>query len=75
MNEVKITGPGGCINYEYYVILKALQDAGFEVIEDNYAPEENSEEFVKEIRRRIDTGFIESPHQVKLVANHVPWGG
>lgn len=75
MTEIKITGPGGVINYEYYVILKALKDAGIQVEEINDSPEESPEKHLEMIKSRIDTGFIKSPWQVKLIANHMPWGG
>ena len=35
MTTITISGPGQTFDDEYCIILKALKDAGFEVIEDN----------------------------------------
>lgn len=74
MTEIRITGAGGTISYEYYVILKALKEAGLTVVEQNDFPESNPQKHLKTIKRRITTEVIEDK-EVKLIAVHVPWGG
>lgn len=68
--EVKITGPGGCINNVLAVIQKALQDAGFTVTVDNDHPIEKSLEdrlaFVQTLKDKGSVG---------IEMRHVPWGG
>lgn len=81
--KVTVAGPGGLINYEYYTILKALKAAGVTVIEENDCPEEDPEECLKEIYRRLTDDNWAAPYDwskkievtVKLKAEHWPWGG
>lgn len=77
MSVITITGPGGVINFEYYVILKALRDAGISVTEDNecaYAEAVEAEEHVTAIGERLLSGDIKN-WSVRLEARHLPWGG
>lgn len=77
MNNIIITGPGGVINFEYYLILKALRDAGINVVEDNpygYSDDAESFEHISQIQERISSGEIKN-WSVLLKANHQPWGG
>lgn len=74
---ITITGPGGVINFEYYVILKALRDAGISVTEDNesaYAEAVDAEEHVCAVSDRLTSGDIKN-WCVRLEARHLPWGG
>lgn len=80
MTEITITGPGGVINFEYYVILKALQAAGIKVEEQNeygYTGEDRlhlAEQHTSLMAGRLAGGDIKE-WKVKLKANHIPWGG
>ena len=49
--DIIISGLGSVINYEYYVILKALQDAGITVVEDNPHPHEDPQKLIKKQRK------------------------
>jgi hypothetical protein len=66
--RITISGPGGCINREYYVILKALRDAGFEVEEENGCPKDHPGS------PPIIDG-LKYDGLVRLKADHLPWGG
>lgn len=77
MSVITITGPGGVINFEYYIILKALKDAGIEVAEVNDCAYETSDEadrHVALIGDRLQSGDIKN-WSVQLEARHLPWGG
>ncbi len=68
MTTITISGPGQTFDDEYCIILKALKDAGFEVIEDNEYPP-NKEHYNNLTRLSLQSS------KVKLVAKHQPWGG
>lgn len=69
--EIKISGPGGTMNYEVEIVVKALREAGCEVeVENRYPAEEGH---VEAIRERIDAGTVSK--KVKVIAQHIPWGG
>lgn len=77
MSVITITGPGGVINFEYYLILKALKDAGIEVAEVNvcaYETPDEADRHVAIIGDRLRSGDIKS-WSVQLEARHLPWGG
>lgn len=74
---ITISGPGSVINFEYYLILKALRDVGITVLEDNdegHSDVEKSAEYVKQLSERLASGEIKD-WTVQLKAKHLPWGG
>lgn len=74
---ITITGPGDVINFEYYLILKALRDAGIDVIEDNpygYSGDAEPSKHITQIQERLSSGQIKN-WAVQLNAKHIPWGG
>jgi hypothetical protein len=64
--EVKVTGPGGIINYEMGVIEQALVAAGIPVRVVNPYPDDCVAHGDKIHHNGVN---------VTLVANHLPWGG
>jgi hypothetical protein len=77
MSVITITGPGEVINFEYYLVLKALKDAGIEVAEVNecaYQTSAEVEQHLLTIGGRIASGDIKN-WSVRLEAKHLPWGG
>lgn len=76
MSVITITGPGGVINFEYYLILNALRAAGITVIENNdcAVATHEAEEHIQMISERLASGDIKN-WSVRLEAKHLPWGG
>lgn len=80
---VTVTGPGGVIRYEMIVIRRALEAAGVRVTVIDDHPADNEEEWVVEMKRRIDNDDWAAPYtwskklnrSVELIAVHCPWGG
>lgn len=85
MTTITITGMGGVINYEAYVIKEALEKAGCTVEMENNHPEPDIEEMKAEIYNRITNDDWAGPEfpslkgkikkEVKIVVQHLPWGG
>ena len=90
MADVTITvrGPGGVISQEMIIIRRALEAAGIKVeVVDSHPCEPEQEDAVlahraelrnpeSETRKRIDSGkYTYTDRGVKLVADHLPWGG
>lgn len=76
--EVKITvaGPGGTIYNEMAIIQTALRKAGYTVTV--YDDHPTKDEIMEELCRRArDEDWAETTRHpdIKLVANHQPWGG
>lgn len=71
--EVKVSGPGGCINYEVEIIRRTLAAEGFVVDVTNSHPPSNEtiDEHVERIRKLNHAKRT----KINLVANHCPWGG
>ena len=62
--HVKVSGPGTCIGNEMLIIEKALKDAGYPVeVVDEFPPKDKA-------IRPASAGW-----NIKLEANHCPWGG
>lgn len=68
---IKVSGPGGCINYEMKVVYEALIARGVPVTVVNSSSEVMD---LDEIDRRIKK-FGGKKMSVKLEAEHFPWGG
>lgn len=66
MITITVTGPGGVISYEMAIIKQALEYHGSFVEVVDSEPEYSLEEKDKLKPRR---------NNVKLIANHCPWGG
>jgi hypothetical protein len=68
--EVKVIGPGGCVNFPYELIMRALQavNADVEYVNEYYKPNIFSPNEVK-------TEDLLKNYKIKLVADHRPWGG
>jgi hypothetical protein len=60
---------GGCINYEMEVIKRAFEELGIKIIVENEHPPE-SRNFGDKLANERDEHW-----EIKLVANHMPWGG
>ena len=79
--EVKVTGPGGVINFETLIIKRALEQVGITVeVEDEYpfsyrvnqnVIQETEDEYIERITKLNETCST----TVKLIAEHCPWGG
>lgn len=71
--EVKVSGPGGCINSELEIIRRALINEGFVVDVTNSHPpiDETMDEHVDRIRA---LGYFNKT-KIRLIAKHCPWGG
>lgn len=80
--NVRITGPGGCINYEAELIKRALELLGFPVtVRNNYPIEEQArtigskpmtvDEFMDLSSQRRPEGL----DPVTITVNNCPWGG
>lgn len=67
--DVKISGPGMCINNVLAVVQDALKKAGFIITVDNDHPPENG---VAEHLKFVET--LKDPGVVHIVMNHIPWG-
>ena len=63
--RITVTGPGQCIDSEYYLILRALKHAGYNVEEDNPYPNDNPDACKP----------MPKITAIKLIAKHEPWGG
>lgn len=74
MVRIQISGPGLAISYETEIIIKALREAGCTVEVDDKYPCDDPEEFIKEIKEKIDSGRI-TGKKVIVKTNHLPWGG
>lgn len=74
-STIKISGPGGCINMEYFLILRFLQKLGYIIEENNQYPD--SFEFDKlsldELIKKVTNNKMQ--FKVKLEAEHWVWGG
>lgn len=71
---ITVSGPGSAINLEYYLILKAFEEAGIVVEQDNPYPKEDPNSYLHSLLEEIKDkrlGMI----KVKLIAQHYPWGG
>ena len=77
LGDVKITveGLGGLINFEYYLIVQALRDAGCNVVEDNDYPYTDIE--AKEYLDKVKKAYRNSSPSNRAIvsAKHFPWGG
>lgn len=73
MIEIRISGPGGTINFPYEIVVDALRKEGIDVRVVNDCPEENADAYCDMIRERINSGH--SYFKVHVVAEHEPWGG
>jgi hypothetical protein len=69
MTEIRISGDTDNLNYEYYVILQALKNAGLRVIEDNAHPIDNPVEYTRKVQNRLDNVY-DKDWYIKLSANH-----
>lgn len=66
--EVKISGPGMYIGTEVTIIKNYLQSLGFVVDEINDYPEYNNIE-------NVDMENHIKKTKIKLIVDHLPWGG
>lgn len=71
--EVKVSGPGMCINSEVEIIRQALVTEGFVVEVTNPYPPSN--ETIKEHVDRIRTLGHAKRTMIHDYVNHYPWGG
>lgn len=73
LTTITVSGSGGCINYEMEIIEKALRAAGLNVIVTNKFDWSDKEEKVA----ALSEYYLKKPNKfsVKLVADHLPWGG
>lgn len=62
---IKVSGPGQCFDTEYYMILRMLLNAGYNVEENNPYP--NPQPHTLDNKPGVT--------KIKLVADHQPWGG
>lgn len=65
---IKVSGPGQCIDQEFYIVLDALTKAGYDVEVVNPYPNEDPE-------RLLTIPINPKITKIKLVADHQPWGG
>lgn len=71
--EVKVSGPGMCINSELEIIRRALVAEGFVVdVTNPYPP---SDETIDEHVERLRSLGHAKRTKIRLIANHCPWGG
>jgi hypothetical protein len=83
MTSITITGAGGVINNEVEIIVHALRDAGYTVTVDNpYAdapldpnPVAAYEALLKHTRTFAARYPECGPLNVRVKADHIPWGG
>lgn len=72
---ITISGPGTTFNYELEIIKRALEAAHLKVeVVNEYPSEESPDEMLKRVERQIAEGDLR-PRKVKLIADHIPWGG
>lgn len=74
MIEITVEGPGGNINVPMELIKRALEDYGIKVQVVNDHLNKDIEGMLEIIKERIDSGYIKE-YKVKLIADHIPWGG
>jgi len=67
-------GTSSIINLEYYLILKALEEAGIVVEQDNPDPKEDPNNYMNSLLGELKNKRL-SMLKVKLIAKHYPWGG
>jgi hypothetical protein len=77
--KVIVRGPGGVINYEAEIIIRALKAEGFTVEVTNECPEDHdgnvNVERMLEHRRNLRANDLEHKDNVVVVVDHLPWGG
>ncbi len=79
MITIKVTGPGGTIDFEMMVIKMLFEQIGISVIVENEYPwpDDNpliADAFIEDRIKSIKNGTFQSP-EIKLIAEHCPWGG
>jgi hypothetical protein len=75
MTTIEISGLGGTINYPKEVIVKALKEAGLQVeVQDDYPTNQDVEEMMIEIKKRIDSGGIKD-WKINVKTKHCFWPG
>lgn len=88
MTRITISGAGGCIQNEIFLIGDALRKAGYQVqINDNWFPDEKYDDPVRieEVRQHCisfnsgekfkDSTIKCGPMSVSIDTHHIPWGG
>ena len=67
--EITVKGPGGCIAHEVYRIAEYLKSIGYEVeINDNHPPKDLD-------KIGLDCYGEPITGKIKIIAEHMPWGG
>jgi hypothetical protein len=75
MTTIEIAGLGGTIDYPKEVIVKALKEAGLQVeVQDDYPTNQDVEEMMSEIKKRIDSGEIKD-WKINVKTKHCFWPG
>ncbi|RWZ87259.1 MAG: hypothetical protein EO766_12095 [Hydrotalea sp. AMD] len=70
--EIKVTGPGGCIEFEAIMIERLFKDLGYTVNVTNNCPYDGNES-IDEFVERCKT--IKHKMNINLVVDNRPWGG
>lgn len=72
--NITISGPGGTMSGEIYLIKKAFTNAGFEVLVNDKYPNEDIEETIKILDSLVacneKIGGV-----IRVNVEHLPWGG
>lgn len=67
MVHIKISGPGTAFGFEFQIVKNALEKEGVKVeIENEHPYSDDDYEHSKKLKHN---------HEVKLIADHCPWGG
>ena len=69
---IKVTGMGGCINFEVAVIRKAFEALGITIEIEN--EHDDTEAYTEEHIKKV-VSLTKEDWGIKLIADHQPWGG
>ena len=80
MSHILITGAGGTLGAEVYVIQKALEEFGYVVeLKDQhpnvYESDAARDEFIEHQHKHVQSGKCANFNHIVLETKHLPWGG
>lgn len=81
MTTITISGAGSTINFEVEIIKRALEAEGIIVEVKNDFPNPDIDNMISVIRERLSGNWGKDHDQppikkyVRIVAEHIPWGG